>query len=363
MTNKERIINTVLGEKTDRPPFFVWFSMKPWKETLCRWLIEGLEKAEDWNRVLGFDEGVLEIKRDLLGFYPAFEEETLEDNGDKLIVRDKFGVIKEVGKHYSSIPKHLEYPVKNMDDWEKLKEERLNPDLPGRFSGNWDELCKQYNESKQLLQIGEYPYGLFGICRELMGIEEFMVSFYTQPELIKDMMDYMTDFWIRIYEKVLEKVKIDQIHMWEDMSGCQGSLISPTLVREYMLPNYKKIGKFTKEHGIKIFSVDTDGKVDELIPIFLEAGMNLMWPFEVAAGSDIVKFGRQYPGLCILGGIDKRALGNGKEAIDRELERIAPMFGRGRYIPALDHAIPPEVSWEDFQYYVGKLRSYIFKSN
>lgn len=237
----------------------------------------------------------------------------------------------------------------------------MNPDSPGRFPDNWDEIAGQYNQSKQLLQIGEYPYGLFGFIRELMGVEEFLVSFHTQPDLIRDMMDYLADFWIRIYTKILGKVKIDQIHMWEDMSGCQGSLISPAMVREFMLPNYKKIGKFAKEHGIKIFSVDTDGKVDELIPIFIEAGMNLMWPFEVAAGSDIVKFGREYPQPCIMGGIDKRELANGKEAIDRELERISPMFKRGRYIPGLDHAIPPEVSWDNFKYYVGRLRSCVFE--
>ena len=95
--------------------------------------------------------------------------------------------------------------------------------------------------------------------------------------------------------------------------------------------------------------------------LFVESGINLVWPFEAAAGSDILKFGKEYPGLCIMGGIDKRELAKDKAAIDAELERIAPMFEGGSYIAGLDHGIPPDVSWDNMKYYIRKLREYIFK--
>lgn len=169
------------------------------------------------------------------------------------------------------------------------------------------------------------------------------------------------NLWISIYSQVSEKVKIHHIHIWEDMSGCHGSLISPKMVSEFMLPNYSKISAFAKEKGIEIVSVDTDGDVSELVPLFMEAGINLILPFEVQAGCDIVDYGRKYPDLCILGGIDKRALGYGKDEIDAELKRIVPMFERGRYFPALDHGIPPEVSLENMNYYINRLKELTYK--
>ncbi|MGI6706517.1 MAG: hypothetical protein ACOX6S_09840, partial [Clostridia bacterium] len=112
-------------------------------------------------------------------------------------------------------------------------------------------------------------------------------------------------------------------------------------------------------HDIAIFSLDTDGDCTELIPLFLESGINLIYPFEVAAGCDIVAIRKQYPNLAIMGGIDKREIAKGKEAIDRELERVRELFAYSGYFPALDHLIHPEISWEDFQYLVWRLKEMI----
>jgi len=54
----------------------------------------------------------------------------------------------------------------------------------------------------------------------------------------------------------------------------------------------------------------------------------------------------------VWGGVDKRALAAGPDAIDRELERIRPAVEAGGCIPAVDHSVPPDVSWENFQYYL-----------
>lgn len=360
MNNRERIINTILGRETDRAPFFI--HMVPWPETEERWRGEGLGQGRGWKDDFGFDAGFLMINEYgnaesvNLGYSPLFTEEVLEDKGETVIVRDTFGVIKQQWKESSAMPRYLEHPVKTMEDWEGIKALRLNPEDPSRFPANWDEIVERLNGSDYCIQMGDWPYGLFGFCRELMGVEELLVSFYTQPELVRDMMDYLTDFWITMYEKICSKVKVDCIHMWEDMSGRQGSLISPAMVKEFMLPNYKKIWKFCQEHDISIFSVDTDGNVDELIPLFMEAGVNFMFPFEVAAGCDILKYRGMYPELGIMGGIDKREIAGGRGRTDRELERVASMLKYGRYIPALDHGAHPEISWEDFKYYIFRLK-------
>lgn len=355
MNNRERIINTVLCREVDRLPFIFYFP--PWEETKVRWEKEGM--TGNWDDNLGQDPGIVLLSEVNLGFCPAFEEKVIEEKGDNLILVDNMGVTKEVRKTGSSIPKYLDYPVKCRDDWEKLKLERLDPDDPRRFPEDWRKTALRYNKEDKAVQLGSWPYGLFGTLRELMGVEEFLVSFYEQPELIRDMMDYLTDFWICIYEKVCRDVRVDCIHIWEDMSGCSGSLVSPGMVREFMMPNYKKIKAFAEKKGIPVFSLDTDGDCSELVPLFMECGINLVFPFEVAAGCDIVQYRRKYPMLGILGGIDKRELAKGRKAIDRELDRVAVMFQGSGYIPSIDHFFHPEISWKNFNYFAKRLKELI----
>jgi uroporphyrinogen decarboxylase len=64
----------------------------------------------------------------------------------------------------------------------------------------------------------------------------------------------------------------------------------------------------------------------------------------------------------MLGGIDKRALAVGPAAIEAELERIRPALERGRYIPALDHLVPDDVSWDHYTTYARALKALVGKA-
>lgn len=138
---------------------------------------------------------------------------------------------------------------------------------------------------------------------------------------------------------------------------CQANK-APDLSSTYTGVYAAKLQKFKDlcdKYDIPVFMVDTDGNCEELIPIFAEAGVNLMLPFEVAAGCDVVAWREKYPYMAMMGGIDKRDIAKGKEAIDRELERISPLLNKPGYFPALDHLIPPEISYEDYKYFVNRL--------
>lgn len=351
MTNRDRVLRMMQGLTIDRKPLFFYFD--PWPETIERWEREGMRG--DYRQWFDLDAGI-EIINVNLGYCPAFEEIEIEDEGDTRIIRDKLGIVQRVRKTGASIPQFLENPVKNREDWEELKK-RLDPEDPRRFPENWKELKEKYRTGDALLQLGEFPYGLFGTLRDMLGAETLLYWFYDEPELVHEMMDYLTDFWIRIYEKVVQDLHVDIIHIWEDMSGKCGSLISMDMVREFMLPNYKKIHQFAQKHGIPIIALDTDGDCSQLIPVFMEGGVNVLMPFEVQAGCDVCAFAKQYPDLGIMGGFNKQALWTSREAIDRELERILPMFEPGvKYFIAPDHLVPPEVSLELFTYFISRVR-------
>ena len=363
MTNKERYINCALGKPVDRLPFTIHFG--PWRETMEAWREKNPELENDcWLKGPGEGFGYDEKNYGIAGhvnhlYYPGFKAEILEENERTIIRRDGLGQIVECMKH-STIPKILRSPVETMEDWETIKREKLNPDDPERFPENWKELAENINKMDRPIQVGCYPCGLFGTLRDLMGVEGCLIAFYDDPDLVHDIMDSLTDFWLALYEKISKDVKIDIIHIWEDMSGKQGSLISPAMIREFMSPNYKRIKKFADDHGIPLFVVDTDGDVEELIPVFHEAGVDLIMPMEVVAGCDVVDLRKKYPYMAFEGGIDKMQVALGKEATDKELDRISPLFSQTGFIPMFDHLIPPEVSWEDYCYYVFELKKRIF---
>ena len=355
MNSRERILATLTGRKSDRTPYTA--GMGSWWSTYLRWKTESGIENLNIDEYFGFDKNFMHLAdysgNIWMGLNPWFEEKIIEVKERSVIRSDRFGIIKEELKSDvgECLPSFLEYPVKDWDSWKKLKEERLNPESPERFPENIEEIAKTVNESDHSIVFGSYPYGLFGTCREFMGAEALLIAFIEEPELIYDMMDHLTSLWLYMYEKTMRYIKPDSIHIWEDMSGKQGSLISPAMVTDFMLPNYKRISDFCVSHGIEVLSVDTDGNVNELVPLFMSAGVNFIFPFEVAAGSDVLEFRKQYPDLAIMGGIDKRELAKGKKEIDAQIKMVAEMIKYGRYIPCLDHLAHPEISWENYCYY------------
>jgi uroporphyrinogen decarboxylase len=61
--------------------------------------------------------------------------------------------------------------------------------------------------------------------------------------------------------------------------------------------------------------------------------------------------------MLLLGGVNKLALIAGREAVDRELEHLRPLVERGGYLPCVDHRVPPDVSYENYLYYLEKKKA------
>lgn len=126
-----------------------------------------------------------------------------------------------------------------------------------------------------------------------------------------------------------------------------------------MIPRYKQITDFLRSSGINIIHLDSDGDINELIPLWLkECGVNFPWPLEVAAGMDGVALRKKYGKEIILGGnIDKRVFAKGKGAIREEVMSKVPFLVKtGGYFPGLDHIIPPDISLDNFRYFINLLR-------
>jgi len=291
-----------------------------------------------------------------MGLLPHFETELLKDDGDTYVQRQWDGVIVRRRKDELSMPQWLEFPVKTRRDWDTIVE-RLDPHTPGRYPDDWPQRVAAWQTRDHLLTPGCCSVSFFGWLRALMGVENLLLAYHDDPDLIHAMNRQHLDFLRTVMERELQEVEFDFAFIWEDMAYKGGPLISPAMVRDFQLPYYRELFDFLCAHGITLILLDSDGDITQLIPLFTEVGVDGLLPFECAAGHDVRRVREEHPALRILGGIDKRALALGKDAIDAELDAKLPfMFERGGYLPSVDHHIPPDVSLEAFGYYVERGR-------
>ncbi len=352
--NRQRQLDTFLCRPTDRAPFLVGGG---WNETVERWK---KENRDNWSLGVTGDPQPVNINIDF-GLCPRFEWREIRRDDRYVISRTDTGIVRRDSLDMpSNMPEFIDYPVHNEEDWRKIKHRFENPDDPTRFmffTRDWIREAQLARAEGHLLILGRYPYGEFGTLRDLMGVENLLLAFYDQPDLIDEMITTLTDLWLGIYRQVVKVFKPDILHLWEDMAGKQGPLISPAMVRRFMGSAYRRIKQFAEENGIPVFSVDTDGNCRDLIPVFLELGVNHMYPFEVQAGNDVVQYRTHYPTLSMAGGIEKRCIAQGPGAIDRELARIESLlkWEAPGYIPQPDHAVPPDAPWENWVYFNRRL--------
>lgn len=293
------------------------------------------------------------------GFAPRFEEKLVEDRGDTEVVQDFAGrhVLCFKGRRSGFMPEYLVHPVRDCKSWEEQVKWRLNPAALERFNGLDERMTKAGNcaaEGQMIIQnlVGGYMY-----LRSLMGPAEVLYMFYDAPDLVHDCMRAWFELADAVIARHQERVTLDIVFLAEDICYNHGSLISPDLMREFLFPYYQqllrniKVRQIDRERHLYI-QIDTDGYALPVIPVYGEIGMDSMLPFEVASGCDVVAIGRQYPGLVISGGIDKRILARSKAEIDREMERILPiMRRRGGYIPTCDHGVPAEVPYGNYLHF------------
>lgn len=337
--------------------FGLWMCIDKWHE-------QGLDRDADLNELFMLDEpGFHEIEG--LGwcaaaFEPMFEEKVLEDRGEHEVAQDFAGrsVLYFKGRRQGFMPEYIDHPVKDMKTWEEKCKWRLNPETPDRYKDLQNQMEVAKEKAARGLMIQQRIIGGYMFLRSLLGPEDIMYVFYDNPDLVHDCMKTWLELSDAVIAKYQEHLTFDEIFIAEDICYNHGPLISPAMMKEFLFPYYQQLVSNIKTRQIDksrhlYVQVDTDGLATPVIEIYQKGiGMDVMSPFEVASGCDVVEIAKQYPDLVMSGGIDKRVLAEGKDAIDKHLEYILPfMRKRGGYIPTCDHGVPPEVTLENYMHY------------
>ncbi len=365
MTQRERYIKSLLFEKVDKVAFMPG---GPRESTLKRWRREGLPEGVGWQDYF-FEKIGVKNDRPLsprvrfsvsFNMMPAFEEKVLQHENGHYIVRDFKGAVVEIADNFDVTylrsakdfvtRKWHKFPVENEKDWLEMKK-RYDADSPERLAGDIENAKEQLKKRDYYSSIA--ISGPFWQLRDWCGFENLCIFMATRQDFVQEMASFWKDFVLAVLGKIRGCVYFDSVIINEDMAYKEKSMISPSMARKYLMPAWSEWAGFLKEIGCKIIILDSDGFVGELIPLWIEAGINCCVPVEVAAGNDIVAYRKLYgKRMAYKGGIDKRSIAKGGIAMENELLRVVPPLLKERgYIPGCDHGVPSDISWQNFLEY------------
>lgn len=366
MNDRERFGATMRYQARDRSPIYD-FSF--WDETIDRWHEQGLpdavrrENAAEW---FGMDASIASGGPDPMltgvdaGLCPMFEAKLLEDRGDHEVVQQADGVHVLRRKTMSSIPAHHAHLLVDRASWRTHYLPRLDPAHPGRFPADWERRVAAWSDPRRE-HIMILPGGsLFGRLRNWMGLEATAYVVHDDPAWFEEMVVVQADCVCGVLERLLGTgAPFEACAMWEDMCYSSGPLLSPAHFKRYLVPQYRRITGLLHDHGVDVVWVDCDGRIDELIPHWLDAGVNCMMPVEVGTwGADPVAYRRRFGrDLLMMGGFDKHVLARSRRDIEREVERLTPLVEAGGYVGFCDHRVPPDVSMDKYLFYLDAARA------
>jgi len=367
MNDLERYLACLEYQSADRRPNH---EIGVWEQTKVRWRNEAPDAVRDFGWDWFYREDALGLDhRDYVdvdyGFIPRFDEEVLEEDETTKLIRDSNGILRRtlmigaVGGASMSMDEYIDFPVKEPADFKELKK-RLVSSSPKRVPVDIETRKEAWKHRDYPLVLGRNcaANGFYWRAREWMGTENLSFAWYDEPDMMHEMMEFFADFIIETSRPILDQVQVDFFTLNEDLSMKGGPLIGPDTFRTFILPHLKRLVAFLHGYGIRYVGIDTDGDPTLLIPSFLEAGINVLWPIERASDVNPVKwramFGRD---LRLSGGVDKRVLFKGPQAVRKHLAELIPLIEEGGYIPSIDHTVPPDTSWDQFRDYMDAKRS------
>jgi uroporphyrinogen decarboxylase len=361
MNDLARFLAVMEYEPVDRVPNW---ELGVWPQTRERWEAEGLDPCRfhwDWftgEEALGMDRR--EFVRFVDGPIPAFEAETLSEDERYLVFRDSLGRTRKALKEGTvsggrmSMDTYVDFPISTMADWQAYKKRLLM--RAERREAGWRDLRVAGWRLRQVpLIFGQNcsTLGFYWFARDMLGTEGLSFAFYDQPDLVHDIMEFHADYLIEAARPILAETTVEYINLNEDLAMKSSALLSPKSYRTFIYPRLRRVIDFYKSHGVRYVSIDSDGNPESIVPLMMDAGVDILWPLERAADQDPVRLRRKFGrSLRLWGGVDKRELAKGPSAIEEHLAALRPLIAEGGFIPAVDHTVPPDVGWANFQYYM-----------
>jgi len=252
--------------------------------------------------------------------------------------KDIFGVEWNVG--VECYPANKNFVITEISKWkEQLK-------IPDVTELNWSETRKQAAEidRDKYLVGGFNDMGIFERIYLLLGMEEALMAYYTDEELMYELASAIADYKIEIVKKYYEEAKIDILHYGDDWGTQSNLFISPEKWRKIIKPHTKRIFDCAKSLGI-IVNHHSCGKIDSIFEDLIEIGADCWNPCQPC--NDLAGLKKKYGNkICFVGGVDSQFVLDNPAAtpddvvteVKRRIDEMA--LPNGGYIIGPSHNVP-----------------------
>ena len=349
MEPRERVKRALDHREADRIPIHD----SPWQATVDRWRTEGLPSGVSPADYFGYE---------LCGFgadtSPSFPIEVLSEDDEYIVERTIYGGIRKNHRDYSTTPMIIDYPCKSREDWERIKP-RLKP---SDYRVDWVSGLRNFHR--------EYSRGRFITYNAPVGYDKIQ-NYVASPRLLKAVLkepEWVTDMYWTDAKLVMEMCdrmirggfKFDGVFLFCDLGYRGGLFFSPKHYEEQLHPVFKELCRFFHSRGMYVL-LHCCGKVKDLIPYFIEEGIDCLQPLEVKAGMDLIELKEKYGDkISFMGGIDVRLMAlDDPRPIEEEIKRkITVAKEGGGYIYHSDHSVPKNVSFKQYRRVIELVKKY-----
>lgn len=353
LTSRERVHRMFARADHDRVPRHDTF----WNETIARWQSEGLRGAE--QTVL--DQ--LESDFHFMGRgdpvpYPG-QRIVLRDEPEIQVIRDQHGALLRCWKGRSGTPEHLGWECENCEVWER----RVKPAmLKNGVQLDVEAALTAYQQGRRQ---DKWCYltciEAFEFTRRTLGDVTVLSAMIEQPDWVREVSRFHADLILRDFEAVLARgAEPDGLWIFGDMAYKCATLCSPKMYRELIWPDHKRLADWAHARGMKVI-FHTDGNVNGVLDLYVEAGFDCLQPLEAKAGMDLRLLAPRYGDrLAFFGNIDILALAtNERDLVEHEVRsKLAAGMAQRGYIYHSDHSVPPSVSWSTYRFVIELLERY-----
>ena len=301
ITQRQRFLGTLLGDGTDRFPFF---DLEPDEETLGRWYREGFPRQKSFSKYFNLETH--HSVGPMLRSYPFYQ--------------------KAPGLLYdpSSFKRHYD------------------PDQRSRYARGFVKRSERLHREGRVLYVDASGGGLL----QMLGVGDWdsllsaCFALIKRPQMVESLVKRTTDFYCVCLERVLSKVSVDYASFYEPIASNSAPVISPAMFERFAIPGYKKVIDLLEKYHVPLrILCTTGGDLTSLLPSLIDAGINGLWISNIrSAGMEYPTLRRQFgPEVALIGGIDATALARDEAAVRKAVEETVPdLLESGHYLPCLD---------------------------
>jgi len=339
--SKELVLTALAHKETDRVPVDFWGTREV-KDQLCRHF-----------QVRSTDALLSKLGVDLRYVFPEYTGPKLKIYNDGSY-DDVWGVRRKVIRTLGGSYEHTVCsPLSAVSTIDKL--EAWSPPSPDWY--DYSSVIHQCDLHKDyaIVMVGDRTNrtSVLHQAMYLRGVQRALLDLITHPEFAERLFQKITEFYLELNYRCFEEAgeKIDIFMLGDDMGTQEGLLVSPKSFRQLIRPYLTEHVRLAKRYGLRVM-LHSCGAVRELIPDFIEMGVDILNPVQVRArGMRTAELKQEFGDvLSFHGSVDvQQTLPAGKpENVRAEVrERIETLGRRGGFILCSTHNIQGDTPLEN----------------